>query len=178
MGKLSQQEDAWQAEATAQAVADARSMAQSEAKLANTPVGKLSEQQWGWIINAGIFAWIKTRYQQAVAEGLACEEFVTRMSPSPRDSAIVQSILKPLASQAKIDWSKKLAAWSKQEMTDFVGLSWALIKDTETVLEQLPDTVLHKPEKAAAVDDGLDIPEFLRRDAKAKSEGLDDKIPF
>jgi hypothetical protein len=174
MGKLSQQEDAWQAEATAQAVASARSMAQSQSGLANTPAGKLSDQQWGWIISAAIFAWIETRYQQAVAEGLACEELVTRTSPSPRDSAIVQSILKPLASQAKIDWSKKLAAWSQQEMTDFVGLSWALIKDAEAALGQLPDTVLHKPEKTAAVDDGLDIPEFLRRDA----EGFDDDIPF
>ena len=71
MGKLSEQEDAWQAEATADAVAGARSMAQSQAGLANTPAGKLSDSQWGWIISAAIFAWIKTRYRQAIAEGLA-----------------------------------------------------------------------------------------------------------
>ena len=52
-------------------VADARSIAQSQ--LANTPAGRLSDQQWGWIISAAIFAWIRTRYQQAVAEGLAKE---------------------------------------------------------------------------------------------------------
>ena len=69
MGKLSENEDSWQAEATANAVADARSIAQSQ--LANTPAGRLSDQQWGWIISAAIFAWIRTRYQQAVAEGLA-----------------------------------------------------------------------------------------------------------
>ena len=61
----------WQAEATANAVAEARSIAQSQ--LANTPAGRLSDQQWGWIISAAIFAWIQTRYQQAVAEGLAKE---------------------------------------------------------------------------------------------------------
>ena len=74
MGRLSEQEDAWQAEATAEAVASARSMAQSQAGLANTPVGKLSDQQWGWVISSAIFAWIKTRYRQAVAEGLASED--------------------------------------------------------------------------------------------------------
>ena len=94
-------------------------------RLANTPAGKLSDLQWGWIISAAIFAWIKTRYRQAIAEGLASEEHVTRMEPSPRDSAIVQSILPMLADQAAIDWSKPLAGWSKQEMAGFIGLAMA-----------------------------------------------------
>jgi hypothetical protein len=81
MGRLSEREDAWQAEATANAVADARSIAQSQ--MAHTPAGRLSDQQWGWAIGAAIFAWIRTRYQQAVAEGLAQEQHVTRMDPSP-----------------------------------------------------------------------------------------------
>src|ERR1700692_2096526 len=104
MGKLSENEDKWQAEATANAVVAARAIAQSQ--LANTPAGRLGDQQWGWVVSAAIFAWIQTRYRQAVAEGLAQEAHVTRMDPSPCDSAIVLSLLPMLADQSAIDWSK------------------------------------------------------------------------
>jgi hypothetical protein len=159
MGKLlSEQEDAWQAEATASAVADARSIAQSQAGLANTPAGKLSDSQWGWIISAAIFAWIKTRYRQAVAEGLDQEQHVARMDPSPRDSAIVQSILPMLADQSSIDWSKPLAGWSKQEMIGFVGLVGRLIDEAKATLERTPNPIVqHKPERELD-DDISDVP--------------------
>jgi hypothetical protein len=149
MGRLSEQEDAWQAEATAQAVAEARGIAQSQ--LANTPAGKLNDQQMGWIISAALFAWIRTRYQQAVAEGLDQEAHVTRMDPSPCDSAIVRSILSKLADQATIDWSKPLASWSKKEMADFVELAWRLIDEAKAALDRGPGVVLHKRE----LDDGI-----------------------
>ena len=153
MGRLSEKEDAWQAEATANAVAAARTIAQGQSHLANTPAGRLSDQQWGWIISAAIFAWIRTRYQQAVAEGLAGEEHVTRMNPSPCDSAIVLSILPALADQFPIDWSKPLAEWSREEMVDFVELAGCLIDEAKAVLERLPDVILHKPERAKFDDD-------------------------
>ena len=145
MGRLSEREDAWQAEATANAVADARSITQSQSQLANTPAGRLSDQQWGWIISAAIFAWIRTRYQQAIAEGLAQEQHVTRMDPSPCDSAIVLSILPKLADQSTIDWSKPLAEWSREEMAGFVGLAWRLIDEARAALDRMPDAILHKP---------------------------------
>jgi hypothetical protein len=145
MGRLSEREDAWQAEATANAVAGARAIAQGQSKLANTPAGRLSDQQWGWIISAAIFAWIRTRYQQAVAEGLAKEEHVTRMNPSPCDSAIVVSILPALADQFPIDWSKPLADWSREEMADFAGLAGRLIDGAKAALERVPDAILNKP---------------------------------
>jgi hypothetical protein len=153
MGRLSEKEDAWQAEATANAVADARSITQSQGHLANTPAGRLSDQQWGWIISAAIFAWIRTRYQQAVAEGLAQEEHVTRMDPSPCDSATVLSILPMLADQSPIDWSKPLTDWSREEMADFVGLASRLIDEAKAALARVPDAILHKP--AGDLSDGI-----------------------
>jgi hypothetical protein len=150
MGRLSENEGRWQAEATANAVADARSIAQSQ--LANTPAGRLSDQQWGWIISAAIFAWIRTRYQQAVTEGLAQEEHVTRMDPSPCDSAIVLSILPMLADQSPIDWSKSLTDWSREEMADFVGLASRLIDGARAALDQVPNTILHKPKRELSDD--------------------------
>ena len=150
MGKLSENEDRWQAEATAKAVAAARSIAQSQ--LANTPAGRVGDQQWGWVVSAAIFAWIQTRYRQAVAEGLAQEAHVTRMDPSPCDSAIVLSILPALADQSAIDWSKPLAEWSREEMAGFVGLAWRLIDEAKAALDQVPNTILHKPERELSDD--------------------------
>jgi len=145
MGKLSEQEDAWQAKATAEAVASARAIAQSQ--VPNTPAGRLSDQQWGWIVAAAIFAWIQTRYQQAIAEGLAQEGHVTWLDPSPRDSAIVLSVLPRLADQSAIDWAKPLADWSREEMAGFVGLASRLIDEARAALEREPGAVLHKPER-------------------------------
>jgi hypothetical protein len=155
MGKLSEQEDAWQQEATATAVAAARATALGQDRLAMTPAGKLSDEQWGWVISAAIFSWIETRYRQAIAEGLAPEAHVTRMTPSPRYSAIVRSILPTLADQATIDWSKPLANWSRNEMAGFIDLAWILLDKAQAALELMPDTILHKPEKKAEFDDGI-----------------------
>jgi hypothetical protein len=163
MGKLSEQEDAWQTQATAAAVAEARAIAQSQ--LANVAAGRLTEQQMGWVVVAAIFGWIKTRYQQAITEGLDREQHVARMNPSPRDSAVVGSILSKLADQAAIDWSKPLASWSKREMLGFIGLAMHLIDEAKAVLK----------------DDGFpEIPAFLKRSQekpRAESE-LNDPIPF
>jgi hypothetical protein len=159
MGKISEQEDAWQAEATASAVADARSIAQSLPGVANTPAGRLSDQQWGWIISAAIFAWIRTRYRQAIAEGLAGEAHVATMTPSPMDGAIIQSILPILFEQAKIvDWSKPLASWSKQEMAGFVEQVLLLIDKARALLERTPNIIVQK--------------------SSDRERELDDEIPF
>ena len=145
MGELSKREDAWQQAATAEAIAAARSIAQSQ--VTSIPAGKLSDQQWGWVISAAIFAWIQTRYRQAIAEGLAQEEHVTRMDPSPRDGALVLSVLPMLADQCAIDWAKPLADWSREEMAGFVGLASRLIVEARTALDRGPGAILHKPER-------------------------------
>ena len=69
------------------------------------------------------------------------------MDPSPCDSAIVLSILPTLADQSAIDWSKPLAEWSREEMAGFVGLAWRLIDEAKAALDQVPNAILHKPER-------------------------------
>jgi hypothetical protein len=164
MAKLSdEQENVWQTQATAAAVAEARAIAKSQ--LANVPADALDDRQMGWVVVAALFGWIKTRYQQAVAEGLDREGHVARMNPSPRDSAVVGSILSRLADQARIDWSKPLASWSKQEMTGFIELAMHLIDEA----------------KGALKDDGFpEIPAFLKgSQGKPPAESkLNDRIPF
>jgi hypothetical protein len=85
-----------------------------------------------------IFAWIRTRCEQAAAEGISQEEAVrmTGLSPSPCDVAVVTSILPMLADQAKIDWALPLASWSRDAMTNFLLLAWQLINKAELARDQ------------------------------------------
>lgn len=149
MGEISKREDEWQRKATSAAIAGARKIALDCKGLPPmTPVGRLTDDQWGWIITAGIFGWIEVRVQQAVAEGLDQEQAVrlTGFSPDPCDIAVVTSILPTLADTAGIDWAQPLSTWSKDTMTNFLMLAWQLIRDAEHARDHGPGKILRKAE--------------------------------
>ena len=153
MGEISKKEDAWQAKATEAAIAGARKIALNSTGLPPmTPVGRLSDHQWGWIVTAAIFGWIQTRVEQAIEEGLDQEQAVraTGLTPSPCDVAVVRSILPTLADQAAIEWSQPLEAWSKDTMVNFLLLAWRLINAAEIARDQGPGKILRKSELALA----------------------------
>jgi hypothetical protein len=184
MGELSKREDDWQAKATAAAIAEARKVAQGSGPLMNTPVGRLSDLQWGWIIAPALFGWIATRCQQAIAEGINQEQAVRmlELSPSPGDVAVIRSILPTLADQVKIDWARPLADWSKDEMTGFLLHAWLLANKADIVLaEGAGPKILHKksaPLVASECPHG--IAPFLCRQCEqnGKDDRPDDGIPF
>jgi hypothetical protein len=144
----SKEEDQWQRKATDAAIAAARKIALSSGPRMNTPCGRLTDQEWGMITTAAIFAWIEVRVQQAIAEGLNQEQAVhsTGLLPSPCDVAVVGSILPTLADSAGIDWSLPLEAWSKEVMTNFLMIAWKLINVAETVRDHGPGKILKKGE--------------------------------
>jgi hypothetical protein len=144
MGKLSEK-DEWQRQATAAAIAEARKVVGS-GPLLNTPVGRLSDREWGWIVVGVIFGWIQTRYHQAIAEGLDSEKLMRSIeySPSPGDVAVARSILPLLADQSGIDWSKPLMVWSKDEMTNFV-LMVRQLSDHAALTRDQGAALLRKP---------------------------------
>ena len=148
MGELSKKENEWLDKATAAAIAGARKIAASTGPLMNTPVGRLSDHEWGFIVTAAIFRWVETRTQQAIAEGCDSEQMVrsTGLSPSPCDSAAVRSILPALADQAGIDWTKPLQDWSGDLMTSFLLLAWRLISGAEAIRDHGPGRILKKAE--------------------------------
>ena len=135
----SEQENAWLAEATACAVADARRMLRGAAR-------ELTDQQLGFAVSAAIFSWISCRYRQAVAAGLDKEKHVARMDRSPADAAIVRSILGRLADGAAIDWSKPLASWSKDEMASFIEQALVLIDQQRAAIGSGSGVLLAKRE--------------------------------
>ena len=56
---LSATEDRWQRHATAAAIAAARGVVQMDGPIPpGTPIGRLSDTEWGWIVAAVLFGWI------------------------------------------------------------------------------------------------------------------------
>jgi hypothetical protein len=105
-------EEEWQRRATAAAIEAARGVVTlGGAVPPGTPVGRLNDTEWGWVLAAMLFAWIATRAEQAAAEQLDTERTIrlTGLDPEPRDAGAVAAILPELASTCSaIDWSRPL----------------------------------------------------------------------
>ena len=139
MNEITKKEDAWQQKATDAAIVAVRKIALNSTGLPpTTPVGRLTDLQWGWLVTATIFGWIQTRCEQAIEEGLDQEQAVrlTGLSPAPGDVAVVTSILPTLAGQPGIDWTLPLEAWSDDLMVNFLLLAWRLIDSAEIARDQ------------------------------------------
>jgi len=130
MGELSQQEDEWGRRATAAAITAARRVVLSDGAPINknAPVGRLNDVEWGWIVSAVIFAWIATRAEQAVAEGLDTELVIRTASLESWDAGVVAAILPKLADMPGADWSKPLVRWSREEIVSFLIAALGLMR--------------------------------------------------
>src|SRR5262249_32816557 len=60
-----------------------------------TPIGRVSDAEWGWIVAAVLFAWISKRAEHAAAEQLDTEQCIrmTALDPQPWDAGAVAAIL-------------------------------------------------------------------------------------
>jgi hypothetical protein len=134
MGEISQFEEAWQRRAMADAIKAARGLIGPEHAIpAGTPIGRLSDIEFGWLVCSIVFAWISTRAEQAANEGLERIERALRTAPPQDgmdawDKGAVAAILPMLADQAGIDWDRPLKSWSKDEMSRFLLLAVDLVK--------------------------------------------------
>jgi hypothetical protein len=115
-------EDAWLRQATTAAIVAARAVVSGGAVPPMTPIGRLSDTEWGWIVASTLFAWIRERARQATANGLETEKQLrqTGLDPDPWDAGAIAIIL-PELSNAKVDWNASLAELSRDEMTAFLG---------------------------------------------------------
>jgi hypothetical protein len=93
------------------------------------PVGRLSDVEWGWIVSAILFGWIRERAAQATSNGLQTEKQLqqTGLDPDPWDAGAIGIILPELA-DAKVDWNASLAELSRDEMIAFLGDAYTLIQ--------------------------------------------------
>jgi hypothetical protein len=129
---LTEREDDYQRRATAAAVAAARRIVLGDEAVIpmNTPIGRLSDIEWGWIVAAVLFGWIKTRAEQATVEGLDPELAIrlTGLSPDPWDCGAIAKILPELADTPGIDWNKPLAGWSREMVIQFLARALELVR--------------------------------------------------
>jgi len=101
-------EDAWRRRATDAAIAAARKIVNSGGSIPpGTPIGRLGDGEWGWLVATILFGWISTRAEQATAEQIDTELAVrmTGLDPDPWDAGAVASILPQLAAALDIDRS-------------------------------------------------------------------------
>jgi hypothetical protein len=138
-----QQEEEWQRRATGAAIQAARDLIGDPVKVgkspvlgsdhylpAGTPIGRLSDVEWGWLFAAMLAAWICTRAEQATSEGLEVEAALrtTGLDPDPWDSGVIAAILPQLADDPRFDWAKSLKTWSRLEMLGFLGTALNLAR--------------------------------------------------
>jgi hypothetical protein len=116
-------EDEWSRKATQAAIEAARSVTTDASMNGRAPISSISDVQWGWIVCAAIFAWIKTKAQQAVQEGVGYDTPIRFMpgTMQPWEAGAVEAILPSLGGLPGVDWNKPLADFDKGEM---VSLAW------------------------------------------------------
>jgi hypothetical protein len=125
---LSAIEDSWQREATRVAIEKARAVVNGGAVPPMTPIGRLSDIEWGWIVASILFGWIETRARQATNNGVGLNKYIrdTGIDPDPWDAGAIASILPELA-RPESNWSKPLGEFTRDEMIAFLGDAYNLI---------------------------------------------------
>jgi hypothetical protein len=151
---LSAIEDQWQRDATAAAIAAMRGVVQMDGPIPpNVPVGRLSETELGWMLSAGLFAWISKRAEQAIAEQIDTEQCIrmTGLDPEGWDAGAVAAILPELADACSgLDWSKPLTAWPKDDIVEFLLKAMPLIRKA-MIARDLSDKGVSRQSSAATI---------------------------
>ena len=133
MGSETALEDEWLRRATAAAIEAARGVITLGGPIPPaTPVGRLNDTELGWVLAAMLFAWIRTRAEQAAAEQLDTEQTIrmTGLDPQPWDIGAIMAILPELADACPgIEWSQPLASWPREIMADFLLTAMRLIRE-------------------------------------------------
>jgi hypothetical protein len=131
VGDLTREENDWQDRATAAAIAATRRLVCRDDPIqTTTPIGRLSDVEWGWIVAVVVFAWIAVRAEQATVEGVDTESAVrmTGHNPDPWDAGAVATILPQLADAPGVDWTTPLADWPRHTMVAFLTTALALVR--------------------------------------------------
>jgi hypothetical protein len=137
--ELTAREDEWQRRATAAAVAASRRLVKKDVAIpANTPISRLSDVEWGWIVATVIFAWISVRAEQATAEGLDVERAFREGADGAWDAGAIAAILPQLADTSGIDMSVPLAEWPRETMLHFLVTALGLARKAMAARDRGP----------------------------------------
>jgi hypothetical protein len=169
-------DDIWQRRATAAAILAVREVIRGGTVRPATPIAKLDDIEIGWLFAASLFAWIRTRAEQATAEGWDTEETLRRTSlaPEPWDAGAVSHVLPELGALPDFDWSQPVTAWPKDTMVRFLLEAMKLISRAK-VARDVGGSITTRPKSLDA----------MQRIAAAEAGGplmtpaeFDDDLPF
>lgn len=176
--KLRDIEADWDRKASQSAVDAAIAVIGAHGINARSMISSLNEIEWGWIAAASIFAWIKTKSQQATAEGSSYEEAIRSMAnrdPAPWEAGAVETILPSLGDLKGVDWTRPIGDWSKDQIVSF---AWQIHRLTDAALaardEGAGDKIvqrLSQPVMEREISAAHGGPLLARKE-------LDDDIPF
>lgn len=167
----------WQARATQSAI-DAAKAVISDGINGRAMISSLSDIEWGWIAAASIFAWIKTKAEQAVEEGVSAEipiRTMTHRDPAPWEAGAISTILPSLGNLEGVDWSKPVGEWSKDQIVSF---AWQIYRLSDGAIQARNDGAADK------IVQRLSQPQMERENSAAHGgplmdrKELDDDIPF
>lgn len=154
----------WLQKATEEAIVQAKRMIGDGGIPPSTPIYRLSDTEWGWMIAAAIFGWINIKAQEATEHGLDVDHAILTMpgDPTPWDRGAVEMTL-PKIADLDLPWDKPVGAWSKEQVVQLLWKSHGLIDDAATRRDQ-----------------GRDDDEIIRLAEGVKQPTIihDDEIPF
>jgi hypothetical protein len=146
-------EDAWQRRATAVAIEKARALVAGGALKSLTPIGRLTDHEWGWVVANVLFGWIHVRAEQATNNGVGSDKWIrdTGLDPDPWLAGAVAAVLPELADVCKeIDWSLSLSELTREEMTSFLVDAFALISKAVAARDKGEKIVTKRPPPSTA----------------------------
>jgi hypothetical protein len=124
-------DDLWQRRATAAAILAVRDVIKGGTIPPATPISRLGDVEIGWLFAASLFAWVKTRAEQASSEGWDTEETLrqTGLDPQPWDAGAVANVLPQLGALEGFDWDGPVGAWPKDQIVRFLLEAMKLIRN-------------------------------------------------
>jgi hypothetical protein len=152
---------------TVAAISAAQQLVSSGA-VANKHLSELDEDDWGWLVTAAIFGWVKAKAREAVRLGQDVELSLRAVDGDPWDVGAVSSILPKLADQSDIDWSLPLLEWSGGRMEKFLMTAFNLIRQAMSTRDHSNGRITNpreQVEQAVQLANGgaPEIPAFLQR---------------
>jgi hypothetical protein len=124
-------DDVWQRRGMSAAVAAVRKVITGGTIPPGTPIGRLNDIELGWMVAAGLFAWLGTRAEQATAEGTDTELALrlTALDPEPWDAGAVAYALPDIANIKDVDWNRPIGSWPKDMIVKFLLGAMPIIRN-------------------------------------------------
>jgi hypothetical protein len=170
-------DDEWQMAATQAAITAVRGVINKDGINQRAMIGSLSDLELGWMVAAAVFAWIKTKAQQAVAEGEHYDHKIRTMTyrdMEPWEIGAVEAALPGLAELTGVDWSKPIGDWSKEEMA---RLMWRAHRLTDSALAARDNGAFGKLVKFSKEKIEREI-SAARGGSLMTQDEMSDEIPF